>query len=524
MAKLQHCPLDSGGWFMNPRSGIMTKGPCGEMVNTADLKSVDREVMGVQVPPRAPLRTMFFLAGLLFLAGWARAGGAAFLEPQGCTLKNGMQVVVIGNHRSPVVCHSVWYKVGSADEDPSRPLGLAHFCEHMMFRGTKANPGQAFKDAMQRMGAEHNAFTSHDCTAYHQMAGVEHLETLMALEADRMLNLQVNLDDVATESKVVAEERRMRYENRHASQLDEKAWSCLFAHHPYRFPVIGWAEDIRQYTPGLVRMFYKKWYQPANAILVVAGDVTLDQVRTLAEKHYGCLPSAPPCRRKRLVEPPSHAASVRLVKTTDQTRLPDLALYWRTPAVTSKETLKTAAALQVVCRVVGQGRTSRLYRALVEQHKLASTVGMNYHELRDAGVVELSVSPVAGVSAEALEKAVDEVLGDLARNPVTAAELASVRARLLGELDYVRDSLEKSVITVGLTLAADLGLDVLESWPEAIGRVSLADVAEASRILVNRTERVVAVLEPAGGDAPDQAIKSARKDQKQASKKKGKAA
>lgn len=444
---------------------------------------------------------MQHLIRILIVCGTLMGGSsafsqAAFLNPQTLTLNNGMRVVVLENHKAPVVYHSVWYRVGSADEDPSQPRGLAHFFEHMMFRGTKRFPKDAFSQTLKKIGGEYNAFTSWDCTAYHELVGTPHLATVMELEADRMQNLAVTPDHVSTELKVVAEERRMRIDNQHEALLHEMGLACLFVHHPYGTPVIGWPHDIQAYTAPLAQTFYKRWYQPSNAILIVAGDVTLSQVRVLAEKYFGKLPSPPPSLRVRLQEPPSHGTSHHITRVSDQTQLPQWTVLGTAPTM-SASSIKRAAAMEILTKVLGGGKTSRLYQALVEEQKLASVVTMGYTALRDKGMWSVTFAPNPSVEMSALKNAFEKEMQRLKTSPVTVEELAQAKQRMLGGLDYIRDSLEGSSSLVGWFLTSDLPLETLESWPQVLESVTLEDVEKAVSTIFQDYPRLTTTLLPA---------------------------
>ena len=232
-----------------------------------------------------PLSRFLFIFGLVFLST-SHSSLAGVFNPETFTLKNGMQVVLVKNHRVPVVTHMVWYKVGSADEGPGE-TGIAHFLEHLMFKGTKTRKPGEFSAIVARNGGQENAFTSTDYTAYYQTIAKERLELVMEMEADRMTNLVITDQEVEPERLVVLEERRSRIDNRPGSILSEHINSALYLNHPYRNPVIGWEHDIKGLTINRILAFYKKWYAPNNAILVVAGDVTLNVLKPLAEKYYG---------------------------------------------------------------------------------------------------------------------------------------------------------------------------------------------------------------------------------------------
>mgnify|MGYP002717954750 FL=1 len=230
---------------------------------------------------------------------------AQSLNAQTFELPNGMKVIYVPDRRLPIVTHMLWYRVGSADEEPGKS-GLAHFFEHLMFKGTPANPGDSYARFIGEVGGELNAFTSYDFTAYYATVGSAHLERVMELEADRMVNLALTPQQVAVEREVIVEERRLRTDNKPEALLLEQALASLFLNHRYGIPVIGWMHEIRSWTQEDALSFYRRWYGPSNALLVVSGDIDFEQLRRLATKHYGKLP-AHAVTRKRATEPPSLA-------------------------------------------------------------------------------------------------------------------------------------------------------------------------------------------------------------------------
>ncbi|OHC79188.1 MAG: zinc protease, partial [Rhodospirillales bacterium RIFCSPLOWO2_01_FULL_65_14] len=318
----------------------------------------------------------FFAAacGLASLA-WAPTASAGVFNPEIFTLKNGMQVVVIENHRAPVVTQMVWYKVGSADEGPG-DSGIAHFLEHLMFKGTKKRTPGEYSRILARNGGRENAFTSTDYTAYHQTVAVDRLEMIMEMEADRMTNLVLDEDAVTTERLVVLEERRMRTDNNPSARLQEQVNAALFLNYPYRRPVIGWEHEIKALDRKRVIDFYKRWYAPNNAILVVTGDITADALKPLAEKYYGVIPAGPKIERNRPTEPPQSAAR-RVALEDPRVRQPSWSRYYLAPSLKVGET-KYAYPLEVLSDILGGGATSRLYRTLVVDSKIAVSAGSAY--------------------------------------------------------------------------------------------------------------------------------------------------
>src|SRR4051794_2386117 len=291
-------------------------------------------------------------------------------------LDNGMEVVVIPDHRAPVVTHMVWYRNGSAD-DPLGKSGIAHFLEHLMFKGTKKHKQGEFSEVVAELGGQENAFTSNDYTAYFQRIAKEHLPVLMAFEADRMTNLVLTDDIVAPERDVVMEERRMRTDGDPASQLNEAVQAALFTHHPYGKPIIGWMHEIEDLGREDALSYYNRYYTPENAILIVAGDVEPEDVRKLAAEHYGRIPprgEAPVRHRPREPEPRAR----RLVTLADEkVQQPSHQRVYLVPSYTSAAPGE-AEALEVLAHLLGGGQTSLLYRHLVLEQKIAVMAGAYY--------------------------------------------------------------------------------------------------------------------------------------------------
>src|SRR5215831_11798831 len=292
------------------------------------------------------------------------------------TLANGLEVVVIPDHRTPVVTHMLWYRVGAADETPGK-TGLAHFLEHLMFKGTKKNPQGLFSQTVSNIGGQENAFTSSDYTGYFQRTAREHLKMLMEFEADRMTGLVLSDDVVKPELQVVLEEQNMRVANNPAARLGEQVVAALYLNHPYGRPVIGWRPEIEKLNAEDALAFYRRFYTPNNAVVVIAGDVTADEVKTLAENTYGKVePRAVIAPRLRPQEPPQEA--VRHVTLADpRVAQPSLQRSYLVPSYATAKPGE-AEAIDVLAQVLGTGSTSRPYRRLVAEQDLATSAGAWY--------------------------------------------------------------------------------------------------------------------------------------------------
>ncbi|HLJ70061.1 MAG TPA: pitrilysin family protein, partial [Roseiarcus sp.] len=291
-------------------------------------------------------------------------------------LANGLEVVVIPDHRAPVVTHMVWYRNGSADDPPGKS-GIAHFLEHLMFKGTAAHPQGEFSKVIAELGGQENAFTGNDYTAYFQRVAKQHLGVMMAFEADRMTGLQLTDEVVAPERDVVLEERRMHCDADPGAQLGEAMQAALFTHHPYGTPIIGWAHEIEDLSRADALAYYRRFYTPQNATLIVAGDVEPDEVRTLAETTYGKIkPLGETPQRRRPKEPPALAR--RTVTVNDEkVEQPVWQRCYLTPSYRTAQPGE-AEAIEVLAHILGGGQTSLLYRVLTIEERIAAAIGAQY--------------------------------------------------------------------------------------------------------------------------------------------------
>jgi len=438
----------------------------------------------------------------VLVAAWLIAAAlvpaAAQERPASFTLGNGMQAVVIEDHRAPVAVHMLWYKVGGADEPPGKP-GIAHFLEHLMFKGTPAiGPGE-FSRTVARNGGRDNAFTSADYTGYHQTISRDKLELVMRMEAERMTGLVFPEDHVRNEREVVLEERRSRTDNDPSARLYEQAMAALYLAHPYRLPLIGWEHDIRKLSRDDAIAFYRTWYAPNNAVLVVAGDVDPAEVKTLAERHYGPIPPRAVPPRVRPQEPP-HIAARRVTLHDGRVRQPAWDRYYLAPSRTAGES-QHAFGLRVLAQVLGAGSTSRLNRRLVVEQGVAASAGA-YYELPaiDLSRFVLHASPKAGAQGEAdllpIERAMEAVIADVLRDGITPEELERAKAGLLASSVYARDSVMGQARLYGMALSTGLTIDDVVGWPQRVQAVTLEEVNAAARHVFRIERSVTAMLLP----------------------------
>ena len=423
----------------------------------------------------------------------AQPATAKQFDAETFTLANGLQIVVVPFHRAPVVTQMLWYKAGAYD-DPSGKSGIAHFVEHLMFRGTKETAPGEFSRLVSENGGRENASTSPDYTVYYQTVAADRLELVMKLEAERMHDLVITDDKVTPERDVIIEERRTRIDNVPASLLDEQRNAVLFLNNHYRLPAIGWLSEMRGLGAEDARRFYETWYAPNNAVLVIAGDVEVDRVRALAETYYGPIPPHPVPAHAALAEPPKVAAT-RLEMTNGRVASPEWSRTYLAPSYTEAAG-KPADALTVLAEILGGGENSRLYRALVAEKKLALSTGAGYDPYRGAGSFVLDAQPKDGVSIADLEAAVAAEVRRLLAEGVGAAEVDRVKERLQASALYSRDSLSGVARIIGASLVAGRSLDEVQAWPERIGAVTPDDVMAVARQVLKDDAAVTAVLLP----------------------------
>jgi zinc protease len=426
------------------------------------------------------LRQLFALVMVAMLS-LATKTPHAYAETRATEFKldNGMQVIVVPDTRAPVVTHMVWYRVGRADE-PQGVSGIAHFLEHLMFKSTDKIAVGEFSKIVARLGGQDNAFTGQDATAYFQRVAKDRLGTVMAMEADRMVNLRLENNEVVTERDVILEERRSRTESSPAAILDEQMNAALYLSHPYGIPVIGWEHEMAKLSRDDALAFYKRFYAPNNAILVVTGDVTPDDVRKLAQETYGKIPANPNVMaRPRPTEPP-HRASRRVEYRDQRAGRYSVQRYYLVPSyVTAKP--GEAEALDLMMKIVGSGTTSRLYRNLVVEQKIASSAGGWYSGSgRDDGRIGVSAVAADGVALDKVEAAIDDVLHDIRTNGVTAAELERAKTSYLAEYIYQSDNQSTLARRYGWALVVGGTIADVEEWPARIRKVTLDDIKKVA--------------------------------------------
>ena len=434
---------------------------------------------------------MLFLA----LAGAVASAGhaAAAADVSHFTLSNGLEVVVVPDHRAPVVTHMIWYKVGSADETPGKS-GLAHFLEHLMFKGTEKNPSDAFSRDVIAIGGQENAFTTSDYTAFYQRVPRDRLKEMMALEADRITGLVLTDGVVRLELNVVLEEQNMRIANNPGARLGEQMDAALYLNHPYGRPVIGWRQEIEKLDRDDALAFYRRFYSPNNAIVVVAGDVTAEEVKADAEATYGKVPDRADANPRLRPKEPAQEAPRTVTLADIRVEQPGLSRYYLVPSETTAKPGESEA-LDVLAHVLGSGDNCRLYRSLVLDKGIALNASADYSGTAlDYGKFGLYAAPKPGVSLHDVEAGIDSVLADVIDHGVTADELDRAKTRLIADAVYAEDNQASLARWYGSALATGQTVEDVRNWPDRIRAVSADAVQQAARAWLDRRRSVTGYL------------------------------
>lgn len=446
-----------------------------------------------------------FAAALLALAAFPALADSAEGDwsPDTFTLDNGMEVVVLPDHRAPVVTHMVWYKVGAVDEAPGKS-GIAHLFEHVMFKETDDIGPEEFTTIVQRLGGQLNAFTSWDYTAYFERVAKPHLGRMMELEAERMTDLIINDDPEGpfiSERDVVKEERRQRIDNNPGVILQERVLEAFWKGHPYEITVIGRMDEVAALTPEDGLAFYRKYYSPENAILVVAGDVTTEEVRELAEATYGRIEPTGLVDGTRAWQPVEPLRETQTLTHSDpKVRQPQWMRYYM--GTSRKRDPEFALALEVGLDVLGGGQTSQLYQALVEDQKLAIAVGTYaWTSLHDQGPAVVYATPVDGVDLETLEAAVMAEVRAALEEGFSEADVERSRNAMAASAIYARDSQSSMARIFGRWLAIGGTVDDILTYPDRVRAVTPAAALAAVReVFAEDAHHIEAHLLPEEGD------------------------
>ena len=451
------------------------------------------------VRAHSQLTALMVAIAMLSLASFMTHAANAATRASEFTLKNGMRVVVVPDNRAPVVTHMVWYRVGAADEPPG-VSGIAHFLEHLMFKSTEKIANGEFSKIVSRLGGQDNAFTGHDVTAYYQRVAKDRLKTVMEMEADRMVNLKLVEKEVLTERDVILEERRSRVENSPGAILDEQMNAALFLSHPYGLPVIGWEHEMAQLSREHAMAFYKRFYAPNNAILVVTGDVTGEEVKSLAESIYGRIPANPEVKARPRPQEPPHRAARRVELKDPRAGKPSFHRMYVAPSYNTAEPGE-AEALDLLLKIAASGPTSRLYKALVVDQKVASSAGGWYSgSARDSGKIAFYGVPADGVGLDKLEVAIDGVLADIREKGLTEAELDRAKKSYLAEYIFESDNQATLARRYGWSLTVGRTIADIEEWPDRISKVTVGDLQAVAKKYFDIRRSVTGTLLPVAPD------------------------
>ncbi len=411
-------------------------------------------------------------------------------------LANGLKIIVREDHRAPVVVSQLWYKVGSSYETAGQ-TGLSHALEHMMFKGSrKLGPGESSR-ILRELGAEENAFTSDDYTAYYQVLASDRLAVALELEADRLASLKLPADEFAREIEVIKEERRLRTDDKPSSLAYERFKALAYPASGYRNPTIGWMADLKRMNVEDLRAWYRTWYVPNNATLVVVGDVQPEQVKALAERYFGSIPARPVPAAKaplELAEPGERRTTLYL-----KTQLPSLLYGFNVPSLGSAKDAKPVHALRLISALLDGGDSARLPARLERGEELVSGASTWYDaHARGDSLFVISATPnvQTGKTLQQVEDGLWRQLKDLQDNPPSAEELARVRAQVIAGLVYERDSITSQATSIGELETVGLSWRLLDQDLAALESITPADIQAAARTYFTRTRLTVAHILP----------------------------
>ena len=419
---------------------------------------------------------------------------AAHAEPREVTLANGLRIIIKEDHRAPTVVQQVWYRAGSMDESPGT-TGVAHVLEHMMFKGTRNVGPEDFSRLVAEAGGRENAFTNTDFTVYHEQVHRDRLPLIMRLEADRMANLAIRPEEFAREIKVVMEERRLSTDDQPRALLDESLLATAFAAHPYKWPTIGWMQDLQNMTWRDAQSWYRSWYAPNNATVVVVGDVEPEQVIAWAKRYYGPVARKAVPARKAQSEPEQRGMKRVIVKAPAE--LPFVRLAYKAPALRDAQKDWEPFALAVLVKVLGGNDAARLNQALVRERRIATSVGADYELIsRGPGMVFLNAAAAQGHTGGELEAALREIVAQVASKGVSEEELGRAKVQLLSQLVFRRDSFFAQAMELGELESSDLSFRDADRIPERYKAVTAQQVQSVAAKYLVDDGLTVALLDP----------------------------
>ncbi len=410
------------------------------------------------------------------------------------TLSNGLKVIVKEDHRAPTVVQQIWYRAGSMDENTGT-TGVAHVLEHMMFKGTKSVPAGEFSRRIAAAGGRENAFTSYDYTAYFQQLHKSQLPLAMKLEADRMHNLVLSKQEFDKEIKVVMEERRWRTDDEAHALMEEKLMAAAYQEHPYHNPVIGWMKDLENMTDADAQAWYKAWYEPNNATLVVAGDVQAKEVFALAQRYYSAIPAGALPRRKPLGE--AAQLGIKRIVVKAPAELPYLIMSYHAPTLRDVEKDWKPYALSVLAGVLDGNESARLNKSLVREQQVAMSVGAGYDSTsRGPSMFTLEGTPASGKTVAELEAAIRAQLQAVVRDGVSEEELKRVRAQITAAEVYKLDSVFYQAMQIGQLESIGLSHRDIPLMLKKLQAVTAQQVQDVASDILQDDQLTVAVLDP----------------------------
>ena len=441
-------------------------------------------------------RSFAVLTAVVLAATWLTAARAETGGPRiaDFMLANGLELVVIPDHRAPVVTHMIWYKVGAADEVPGKS-GLAHFLEHLMFKGTAKHPAGEFSTVVASMGGQENAFTTNDYTAYFQRVPSAQLKTVMAFEADRMTGLVLTDAVVLPERQVILEERNQRIGNSPRAQLSVQMDAALYLNSPYHKPVIGWRHEMEHLSRDDAIAFYKRYYGPNNAVVVIGGDVTPEHALALAKETYGKVKRRTDLPPRHWPTEPQPVAARTLTLADARVELPTVQRAYLVPSFATAKQRGESQALDLLAYILGGGNNSRLYQDLVVDRKLAVASGA-WYDSASLGMTKLGLygAPRPGVTLAQLEHGIDAVIARLIDKGVTAEELDRAKTRLIADAVYAQDSQTSMARWYGTALMTGATVNDVEHWPDRIRAVTAEQVQDAARHWLDKRRSVTGYL------------------------------
>ena len=422
-------------------------------------------------------------ASAIVSASWAAAAFASEELVSNFTLGNGMQVVVVEDHRAPVVQHMVWYRAGSADE-PKGQSGVAHYLEHLLFKATETLESGELSATVAANGGKDNAFTSYDYTAYYQRVAADRLELMMRMESDRMVNIRLTERNIETEREVILEERNQRTDNNPRALFREQSNAVQYHNHRYGVPIIGWRHEMETLDMEDALSFYGTYYAPNNAILVVSGDVDPDEVNRLAEQYYGVIPANPDLPDRLRTEEPPQTAARRLTFKDARVAQPYVQRSYLAPERDAGDQ-QQAAALFLLSELLGGGTTSYLTNALQFEQQVAVYTGAFYSGISlDDTTFSFLVVPAEGISLQQAEEALDQTYAAFLEDGVDAEQLDRIKLQLRASEIYARDNVDGIANRYGRALTSGLTIEDVQAWPDILQAVTADEIiAVAKQVL-----------------------------------------